>query len=276
MAGLGLLLGGGSNQAWCSSGEAITFPEQPGSAITGNGGGGGGVHHQAPSPTPCLLSPTPWLGARPSPRGSHCRSHCCPGCFSNCTGGQPLLSSCNSELRTLRRTHRTWSHARLLSSRGHLAHWWEWDHLVVLRKPTDYFAGIRGARSAHVGQLRGWVVWRVLEREGGRWRSKSKSKSKSDPSWTSKQVQVQSPNPNKVRGTRVGLRNPKSDPSWTSKSKSKPKSDNKLDMDFKSKSDYLNGLRSPSLSRLDFVRSLGAGCYGHGGGVGRADRACGG
>jgi hypothetical protein len=46
-------------------------------------------------------------------------------------------------------------------------------------------------------------------------------------------------------------------------------------MDFKPKSDYLNGLRSPGLSRLDFVRSLGAG-YGYGGGVGRADRVCGG
>jgi hypothetical protein len=170
-----------------------------------------------------LLGPSPWLGARPSPRRFPLPLPLLPRLLLQLHRGAATPEFL--QLRTLRCTHRTWSHARLLSSRGHLAHWRKWNHLVVLvlRKPTYYFAGIRGARSAHAGQLLGWVVWCVLEREGSRWRSKpkskSKSKSKSDPSWTSKQVQVQSQNPNKVR---VGLRSPSLNPSpttnrtWTS------------------------------------------------------------
>jgi hypothetical protein len=74
----------------------------------------------------------------------------------------------------------------------------------------------------------------------------------------------QSPNPRGLRSPspnqspiRVGLRSPSPNQSltqnWTSKSKSNPKPDTKLNLDFKSKSNFLDGLRSPSPSRLDCV-----------------------
>jgi hypothetical protein len=59
-------------------------------------------------------------------------------------------------------------------------------------------------------------------------------------------VGLRSPKVQTQRPIRVGLRSPSPN----------PKSDNKLDLDFKSKSNYLNGLPSPSPSRLDFVRFL--------------------